>query len=355
MKSEIDEFRAVLLDWFARHKRDLPWRRTRDPYAIWISEIMLQQTRVAAVVPYYERFLARFPTFMALAQAQEADLLAAWAGLGYYYRARNLQKAARAMCERGTFPSSYEEIRGLPGIGTYTAAAVASIAFELPYAVLDGNVFRVLSRVLDDATNIASGAGRSHFAGSAEKLLDRAKPGLFNQAMMELGATVCLPAKPQCLICPVARFCAARANGRQNELPVKIRERKSVEEHRTLFWIERQGRVLLWQRPAEARLMPGFWELPERQQFTGIAGRQLGWFRHGITFHNYRFEVREASAPSEIGPCEWVALEAFAHIPVSTIVKKAKRVVEKSRAAEAAKRTGRLWPVVRAVIEGPRR
>lgn len=338
---EAAQFRRKLMSWYRENARDLPWRGVDDPYRTWVSEVMLQQTRVAAVIPYYERFLARFPTFEALASAAEAELLAQWAGLGYYYRARNLQKAARRIREHGAFPSSYETIRDLPGVGDYTAAAVASIAFELPHAVLDGNVFRVLSRVYEDATNIASGAGRRRFAGLADELLDRARPGEFNQAVMELGATICLPGNPQCLLCPVARWCRARASGRQNELPVKIVERKSVEEHRTVYWVEREGRVLAWQRNEESRLMPGFWELPEREQLPGAeAGRTLGWFRHGITFHSYRFDVVEAVAPREVGACEWVALEKLAGMPVSTIFQKAKRVVDRSRAREKAGTAG---------------
>ncbi len=167
----------------------------------------------------------------------------------------------------------------------------------------------------------------------ADELLDRTQPGAFNQAMMELGATICLPSNPQCLLCPVAQLCRARASGRQNELPVKLVARRSVEEQRTVFWIERNGSVLLWQRGEGSRLMPGFWELPEATQLPGVeSGRKLGAFRHGITFHNYRFEVFEASAPVEIGPCEWVALGRLAGLPMSTILKKAKRVVDKHRA-----------------------
>jgi A/G-specific adenine glycosylase len=335
--SEIGQFRATLLDWFARHKRDLPWRRTRDPYAIWISEIMLQQTRVAAVVPYYERFLARFPDYGALARAAEAELLAQWAGLGYYYRARNMQKAARLMVENGCFPSNYGEIRQLPGVGDYTAAAIASIAFDLPNAVLDGNVLRVLSRVFDDATNIASTAGRRRFSELANELLDRAAPGEFNQALMELGATICLPENPQCLVCPVAELCRARANGTQSQLPVKIVARRNVQEQRTVFWIEQAGKLLLWQRAADSRLMPGFWELPEAAQLEGLAnGRKLGSFRHTITFHNYRFEVMEASAPEDAGGCEWVPLEELSRLPLSTIVKKALLMRERQPAGASA-------------------
>lgn len=327
---DVETFRRDLLRWFEQYRRDLPWRRTRDPYAIWISEIMLQQTRVAAVIPYYDRFLSRFPDFRTLAEAPEADLLAHWAGLGYYYRARNLQKAARAMFEAGAFPATYEGIRRLPGIGDYTAAAVASIAFELPHAVLDGNVFRVLSRVFNDETNIASPAARKHFGQMADELLDRQRPGEFNQALMELGATICLPNNPQCLLCPVSGFCAARAEGRQNELPVKILPQKTVRETRVLFWIAQQGQVLAWQRPADARLMPGFWELPEREQLPlAEPGRKLGTFRHGITFHNYRFEVVEAKPPMEIGDCRWIAVEGLASMPVSTVLKKATKLISR--------------------------
>jgi A/G-specific adenine glycosylase len=325
---EIEEFRANLLAWYGEQRRDLPWRRTRDPYAIWISEIMLQQTRVAAAIPYYECFLTRFPDWAALADAPEQDVLAHWAGLGYYYRARNLQRAARRMREHGAFPSSYEAIRELPGVGDYTAAAIASIAFGLPHAVVDGNVLRVLSRVCDDFTDIASASGRKHFARIADELVERAQPGEFNQAVMELGATVCLPKDPQCLLCPAARLCGARANGHQNELPVKITAQKSVEEHRTVFWIEQDGALLLWQRPADARLMPGFWELPECEQLKDVEERRrLGSFRHTITFHHYRFDVVEARAPLELGACEWVRITDLTTLPVSTILKKARGVV----------------------------
>ena len=335
--TEIARFRLDLLAWFAAHKRDLPWRNTRDPYAIWISEIMLQQTRVAAVIPYYERFLARFPGFRTLADAPEPEVLACWAGLGYYYRARNLQIAARLMRELGRFPSTYEEIRRLPGIGDYTAAAVGSIGFDLPYAVVDGNVFRVLSRIFADSTNIAGSRGHKHFAALAGKLLDRSQPGAFNQAVMELGATVCLPKNPQCLLCPISTLCRALRSGRQNDLPVKIVRQKSVREERELFWIERDGKLLVWQRPAASRLMPGFWELPERDQLPQIAaGRKLGSFRHTITFHIYRFELIEAAPPPDIGRCRWVTLEDPMAIPASTVLKKAVRIVAKRRGERQA-------------------
>ncbi len=326
---KLRQFRDDLVGWYQVYRRDLPWRRTRDPYAIWISETMLQQTRVAAVVPYYERFLKHFPDAGALAAAPEALLLASWAGLGYYYRVRNLQKAARLITDSGTFPASYDTLRELPGVGDYTAAAVASIAFDLPHAVVDGNVLRVLSRLFADATNIASSSGKKNFATQAQALLDRDHPGAYNQAIMELGATVCLPQKPLCLVCPVSAACKARAEGQQDRFPVKIASKKSVEEERTLFWIERGRKILLWQRPPDSRLMPGFWELPERQQLPhATAGHTLGCFRHGITFHSYRFSVVEASVSDDIRPCQWIPVASLASLPVSTILRKARRVVD---------------------------
>lgn len=297
---------------------------------------MLQQTRVAAVIPYYERFLQKFPDFQTLAAAAEQELLAYWAGLGYYYRARHMQKAAQKIAERGAFPSSYDEIRVLPGIGEYTAAAVASIGFNLPHAVVDGNVYRVLSRIFNDSTNIASSRARKHFTLLAETVLDHQQPGNYNQALMELGATVCLPKKPQCLLCPVASVCQARAQGTQDTLPIKIKPQKSVGEDRTLFLVERGDNILLWQRPANSRLMPGFWELPERTHLPeAVSGPLIGSFRHGITFHDYRFELREATVNGDIGDCRWVAKTELSSLPLSTIVRKAFGILKRGTAASA--------------------
>lgn len=339
--AQLQQFRSALLAWFRIHQRDLPWRRTRDPYSIWVSEIMLQQTRVSAVIPYYERFLARFPDFQALAEASEHDLLAHWAGLGYYYRARNMQKASQRMCVSGAFPSTHEEVLGLPGIGDYTAAAVLSIAFDQPHAVLDGNVLRVLSRLFGDSTDIASGLGRRHFSALAGQLLDQQNPGSFNQAMMELGATLCTPKKPQCLLCPVTNFCQARAIGAQHCLPVKSAKLKSVPEERCVFWIEDGDCVLVWQRSPDSRLMPGFWELPETAQLPqAVPIRKLGAFRHAITHHDYRFEIWSAQPPLDLAECRWMALRALPDAPVSTVLKKAKRAVELRRARTLAASAG---------------
>ncbi|HEX4228698.1 MAG TPA: A/G-specific adenine glycosylase [Bryobacteraceae bacterium] len=328
---EIRQLRSRLLNWFAQSKRDLPWRLTKDAYRIWISEIMLQQTRVAAVIPYYDRFLARFPSVEVLANAPEEDLLAHWAGLGYYSRARNLQKAAQRIAIAGGFPTTYEGICELPGVGDYTAAAVASIAFDLPHVVLDGNVFRVLSRLFNDSMNIKSPHARRHFAKLADELMDPAQPGDFNQAMMELGATVCLPRAPRCLLCPVAEFCRAREAQTQTGLPTRVAAPRNAAEQRTLYWIERDGQLLLWQRPADARLMPGFWELPERDQLPQVeAGEVIGMFRHGITVHDYRFTIVHSTPPQETGACRWVPLSDLNCLPSSTVLRKAWTVVHRT-------------------------
>jgi len=335
--SQIRQFRTSLLAWFERARRDLPWRRSNDPYRVWVSEVMLQQTRVAAAVPYYERFLARFPNVAALAEAPEADLLAHWAGLGYYHRARNMQQAARAIRDAGGFPSTFEAIRELAGVGGYTAAAIASISFGLPHAVLDGNVFRVLSRAANDSTDIASTSGKKVFSALAEALIDAGRPGDFNQAMMELGATLCLPKNPQCLVCPVSSLCRARAAGTQDTLPVRKRPQKSVYEERTLYWITQGSDILLWQRPAEAKLMPGFWELPEAEQLPQAeSGLEKGSFRHGITFHNYLFRVSATTAPLKLGICQWVNRQQLAKMPLSTVVRKAMKVLDRTKAKAAA-------------------
>lgn len=248
------EFRRSLLAWYDANARDLPWRKDRDPYRVWLSEIMLQQTRVAAVIEHYREFLRRFPTVHKLAAAGEASVLAAWSGLGYYRRARMLHAAAKIIGRErgGKFPETAKAWRDLPGIGRYTAAAVASIAFGEPVAVVDGNVERVLQRLSGTCL-----AGEKVWS-EAEKLLDRGRPGDFNQAMMELGATVCTPRAPQCLMCPVMGMCATR--GEMAGLAKPARQRKR-EIHYALDL--RDGSVFLVRRPRDASLMAGMWELPE--------------------------------------------------------------------------------------------
>ncbi|MGE5645209.1 MAG: A/G-specific adenine glycosylase [Acidobacteriota bacterium] len=321
------EFRRALLRWYRKAKRDLPWRLTRDPYRIWLSEVMLQQTRVAAALPYYERFLQRFPDAATLARAPEAEVLAAWAGLGYYSRARNVHKAAKLIAHAG-FPRDYDGIRALPGVGDYTAAAVASIAFDLPHAVLDGNVMRVLARVTNDDGRLDSSPTRTRLRDLAAAMLDRKRPGEHNQALMELGATVCLPGAPLCLVCPVAAFCEARRLGREGRLPVKSRPAEPLRLELQFLVVRRNGSYLLRRRPADSGRMAGFWELPEPAQLPGTApAAALGSFRHTITHHHYTVTVFEAEAPGaapHIPPdFEWIPAGRLHSIPLSTLARKA--------------------------------
>jgi A/G-specific adenine glycosylase len=318
---------ASLLEWYRRVKRDLPWRNTSDPYRVWLSEIMLQQTRVQAAIGYYERFLARFPTVEALASASEDEVLAQWAGLGYYSRARNLWKAAGQIMAGGGFPRDYEGIRALPGIGDYTAAAVASIAFGLPYAAVDGNVLRVVARVENDASDIGSAKTRERFRGIAQGWMGRRDPGEFNQAMMELGATVCLPRNPMCLVCPLAGSCRAREEGTAGQLPVKLRKTEPVRLDVVLLLVRRKGRVLLRRRDDAASRMAGFWELPGPDDLPGARiGEYLGTFRHTITHHHYTLTVRAASARPKGQAFGWFSDDELGEIPLSTTVRKALRV-----------------------------
>ncbi len=317
--TELPVARAALAAWYEIFKRDLPWRRTRDPYAIWISEIMLQQTRVAAVIPYYERFLALYPTVDALAQAPEPELLSAWAGLGYYSRARNLQAAAQTIVALGAFPRDHATLRTLPGIGDYTAAAVASIAYDLPHAVVDGNVVRVLARFLAEPV-----PSKSRVQIVADAFLNPAEPSRHNQAVMELGATICTPKDPQCARCPLAKWCQAHQKGLARELPIKLRKTVIRRVQRSLLVVIKNGNILLWQRPPDAAILSGFWELPEPHQLpTAKIGRALHIFKHSITNHIYTFQVLQASVHRVPSPLEWVSPDRLSTLPLSTATRKA--------------------------------
>ncbi len=324
-----DRVAQFLLAWYARGHRDLPWRRSADPYRIWVSEIMLQQTRAQAVIPYYERFLQRFPTARALAVAREDDVLALWAGLGYYSRARNLWRAARQISEAGSFPKDYAGIRALPGIGDYTAAAIASIAFGLPHASIDGNVLRVVARVENDAADIASARTRGRFRAIAQEWLDPAQAGAFNQALMELGATVCLPRNPLCLVCPLAACCRGRQKGTAAQLPVKLRNTVPVKLERTLLVICRGNKILLRQHEKDARHMAGFWDLPTPQELPAArVGEKLGEFRHTITHHHYTIAVHAGTVRNVSIGYGWFEAAEFGEIPLSTTARKALKLTE---------------------------
>jgi A/G-specific adenine glycosylase len=316
--------------WFLENKRDLPWRQTRDPYRIWLSEIMLQQTRVAAVIPYYERFLARFPDYESLAAGSEEELLALWSGLGYYSRARNLQKAARMMVEQGQFPQDYEAIRELPGVGDYTAAAVASISFGLPRVGLDGNIVRVMARWTAESGDVKTSATRARLLEVTQDQMDRKDPGTYKQSLMELGATICLPKTPKCLYCPINDDCGAKLQGLQHTIPIQLKKTSPILEEKTVFWIQQGDEVLLWQRPGESRRLAGFWELPERTQVANVdPGVQLGEFSHSIVNHKYRFFLRRGKLCGDAGDlCQWVRLDRLKELPISTVLRKGMRILK---------------------------
>ncbi len=262
-KDTVIRIRRALLAWYGRNARVLPWRGTRDPYAIWVAEIMLQQTRIDQGTPYFERFIKAFPTVEALAEASEDAVLKLWEGLGYYSRARNLHRAAKLVAfERGgAFPATAAEWQALPGVGRYTAGAIASIAFNEVAPVLDGNVKRVLSRLFDIAAPIDRPATERQLWALAETLVAPRRPGDFNQAMMELGATVCVPKAPSCGTCPVRRWCRAAERGTQAERPVKGKKAAVPHYEIVVAAIEKNGRFLLGKRPPNG-LLGGLWEFP---------------------------------------------------------------------------------------------
>jgi A/G-specific adenine glycosylase len=262
-KDQILRFQQELSAWYRASKRDLPWRNTRDPYRIWVSEVMLQQTQVATVIPYYHRFMTRYPSVHDLARSDLQAVLKSWEGLGYYGRARNLHKAAGIVVAQhgGKIPDQWEAFRSLPGVGDYIAAAVLSMAFEGPYPVIDGNVKRVLSRLLllEDPVNHSASARRFHEA--AERFFDRPRPGEFNQAMMELGALICQPRKPRCGACPVHHFCLAHQQGEVAEFPKRVTKPPPPLYPIAVGVVFKQGRLLITRRRPEG-LLGGLWEFP---------------------------------------------------------------------------------------------
>jgi A/G-specific adenine glycosylase len=266
-------FTRTLLDWYAEYGRDLPWRHTRDPYSIWLSEIILQQTRIAQGLAYWERFMERFPTVEALAAASEDEVLRLWQGLGYYSRGRNLLTAARQIVTRGAFPDTLTEIRALKGVGDYTAAAIGSIAFGLPTAVVDGNVYRVLSRFYGIATPVGSTAAKKEFTTLAQALLPPDRPGDFNQAMMDFGALQCTPAAPLCPTCPLADRCEALRSGRTALLPVK-KPAAAVQTRRLHYVYIRSNGAVAFHRRGPGDIWQGLWEpwLEEGDNFRGFPG-----------------------------------------------------------------------------------
>ncbi|MDD3341629.1 MAG: A/G-specific adenine glycosylase [Bacilli bacterium] len=262
---ELEKIIPLLLSWYDKNKRDLPWRRTKDAYKIWVSEIMLQQTRVEAVIPYFERFIHRLPTLTELAKIEEEQLLKLWEGLGYYSRVKNMQKCAIELTEKGrdTLPIKYEELLKLPGIGPYTAGAIASIAFNEKVSAVDGNVLRVITRLTASTANIS----QPKVVKEIQMLLNQIMPiqsGNFNQALMELGATICIPGSPRCNICPLQKECVGYQKGTMWTLPIKDKKKKQVEEEKTVFLLFYKNKIAIQKRPNKG-LLASLWEFPNRE------------------------------------------------------------------------------------------
>jgi A/G-specific adenine glycosylase len=338
----IPSLRRALLGWYGRNRRNLPWRRTKDPYRVWVSEVMLQQTTVRTVLPYYEAFLERFPTLQALAEEPEEEVLAAWSGLGYYHRARNLHRGAQHVAERhgGRFPRTLEAALAVPGVGLYTASAVLSIAYGLPLPVVDGNVRRVLARLL--ALRGPEYRKDGPYYNRAEELLDRERPGDWNQALMELGATVCAPRDPACDACPLRSRCRARSLRVVDELPEGRARRAPVNVHVAAALVERDGKVLLVRRP-EGRLLGRMWEVPqtslesrglpdlareleERYGLRVVPGALAARARHAITFRRITLEGYRARlkppAPSDPERFRWAGPDEMRGLPISSATRK---------------------------------
>jgi A/G-specific adenine glycosylase len=307
-----EEFRRALADWFVRDGRILPWRETDDPYRVLVSELMLQQTQVATVVGFYKRWLERFPTLFDLAQADEREVLRSWEGLGYYNRARNLHRCAKIIVfeRNGTFPSTVEELLLLPGIGRYTAGAVRSFAFDLGAPIVDGNVARVLSRVLNMQLPIDQASGKEIIWSAAEAYVGGDQPRLLNSALMELGALICVPRKPLCVICPVRSFCQAIE---PESLPKK-RERPPIEERvETYFWAIRDESVLLVQN--RQNRWRGLWSLPKL--LNPGASNPIATLIHPITRFSIRLEVYRIEPPSVVDvDQEWHRLNTLSDLPM---------------------------------------
>ncbi len=334
---------GALLEWFDRNRRDLPWRRDRDPYRVWLSEIMLQQTQVETARPFYGRFLAKFPSVHALAAASIDEVLVAWSGLGYYRRARQLHAAARqVVAGGGAFPTTLEGLLRLPGVGAYTAAAIGSICFGVAVPVLDGNVERVLARRLAEEGNVKRAGARRRLLDAAAKLLDRSRAGDSNQAMMELGATICVPKRPRCLLCPLAEGCRAFEKGEVEGFPKSAVVRNSEEVFLEAVVVEDQERrTLLFRRPDDSSLLAGLWEVPWFVAGSGDGaaelgrryggrwnlGERIGKVRHSITFRDLRVVVCRGKVigDGEVreGPeAGWFSKEEIMNLPASSLLGK---------------------------------
>jgi A/G-specific adenine glycosylase len=353
------DFAERVLKWYAQHGRSLPWRGTADPYAVWVSEIMLQQTRVEAVIPYFERWMRLFPSIQALAQAGEQEVLAAWEGLGYYSRARNLHRAARLMVEQhaGQLPRDPEALRQLPGIGRYTLGAIASIAFGLDLPALDGNLKRVFARVFDVEQPVDSPAGEKRLWELVAENLPAGRAGDYHQGLMDIGAGICLPRRPRCLLCPLLDMCRARQIGVEEARPVKKPRRETPHYTVTAAVIRRGPKVLLARRPAKG-LLGGLWEYPGGKVEAGeelaqalqreigeelgsglVVGDPFGVYRHAYTHFRitlHAFLCKLTGAPPQALEAEeirWVPLSELDQYPMGKVDRLISRRLQEGRSA----------------------
>ena len=328
------EFTTTILRWFSTNRRDLPWRETKDPYAIWLSEIILQQTRIQQGQAYWERFMHRWPTVKALAEATEDEVLREWQGLGYYSRARNLHTAAQQIVASGGFPTTFEELRKLKGVGDYTAAAIASIAFDLPTAVVDGNVYRVLARYFGIDTPINTTEGKKTFTALAQDLLPHDQASAFNQAMMDFGAIQCTPQSPSCLSCPLAETCDALHSQRINQLPVKLKKLKIRERHFCYYYIRLQENgstfIAIRRRPS-GDIWQGLWEplmledcseLPDiRGTFTLLRQNVKHVLTHQIIYADF-YVIDTTEKPLLPDSFIWVPESELSHYALPRLVER---------------------------------
>jgi A/G-specific adenine glycosylase len=347
-------FQTRMLTWFRAHQRDLPWRRSRDPYRIWVAEVMLQQTRIAAVMPYYQRFLERLPTVQSLARASEPEVLKLWSGLGYYSRARNLHRAAKIIVtqHKGQFPRELDAALELPGIGNYTAAAVLSIAYDVPLAVLDGNVARVLARIKAVRGDLRAPKNWRTLTAGAQSFLASQAPGDWNQSLMELGEVICTPQSPRCMECPVAHHCRAYSEGLTDQIPAPRRKRAPVHmKIAAVILRDPRGRTLLVQDPGahDTVLFSRMWQFPAVEvtrhakaeleahlsktlSITGISLEELPTARHGVTFRNitllpFLANVRELP---KLPRTKILALKNLSKLPISSATRKIAAAAAKS-------------------------